>query len=184
MPEHSLKHLMNVILFLLSVLMQVKHLAVLARTMGRASRAAPASHTLILLHLPADLKYLCWVLLLSCCQLCPTRILAVAECWLSLASAASDGCRTPSLWHRHCASHLALGLKAEFQSSRIWVRFPCLAPILGISMAIFTEEDGRGTRADTSCVSQNQSITEGFGLGEALKTTYSNPSAVDGDTFH
>lgn len=45
MPEHSLKHLMNVILFLLSVLMQVKHSTALARTMGRASRAAPASHT-------------------------------------------------------------------------------------------------------------------------------------------
>lgn len=64
MPEHSLKHLMNVILFLLSVLMQVKHSAALARTMGRAGRAAPASHTLVLLHLPADLKYPCWVLLL------------------------------------------------------------------------------------------------------------------------
>lgn len=45
MPEHSLKHLMNVILFLLSVLMQVKHSTALARTVGRASRAAPASHT-------------------------------------------------------------------------------------------------------------------------------------------
>lgn len=113
MPEHSLKHLMNVILFLLSVLMQVKHLAALARTMGRASRAAPASHTLLLLLLPADLKYPCWVLLLSCCQLSPTRVLAVAKCWFSLAWVTS-GCRTPSPWHRHCASLLALGLKAEF----------------------------------------------------------------------
>lgn len=42
MPEHSLKHLMNVILVLLSVLMQVKHSTALARTMGRTGRAAPS----------------------------------------------------------------------------------------------------------------------------------------------
>lgn len=116
MPEHSLKHLMNVILFLLSVLMQVKHSAVLARTMGRAGRAAPASHTLIPLHLPADLKYPCWVLLLSCCQLCPTRILAVAKCWLSLASADLGDVWLQDTFPmaQHCGSHLALDLKAEF----------------------------------------------------------------------
>lgn len=51
-------------------------------------------------------------------------------------------------------------------------------------MAIFTEKDGKGTGADTSCISQNCSITEGFGLGEALKTIYSNPPAMDGGTFH
>lgn len=43
MPEHPLKHLMNVILVLLSVLTQVKHLAVLARSMGRASHIPTTS---------------------------------------------------------------------------------------------------------------------------------------------
>lgn len=43
MPEHPLKHLMNVILVLLLVLMQVKHLVVLAKSMGRASHKLTTS---------------------------------------------------------------------------------------------------------------------------------------------
>lgn len=54
MPEHSLKHLMNVILFLLSVLMQVEHSTALARTTGRAGRAASAPHPPTCPTLPAD----------------------------------------------------------------------------------------------------------------------------------
>lgn len=47
-------------------------------------------------------------------------------------------------------------------------------------MAVFTEEDGKGTRAGTSCISWNHSITEGFGLGGTLKTSYSNLPAMGG----
>lgn len=63
MPEHSLKHLMNVILFLLSLLRQVKHSAVLARTMGRAGRAAPSFPHRRTARLSADPERPCWALL-------------------------------------------------------------------------------------------------------------------------
>lgn len=82
MPEHSFKHLMNVILFLLSVLMQVEHSAVLARTMGRASQAAPASHPLLLLHL-----LLPWNILAGCsCRPAASSVPPASLLWPSAGS--------------------------------------------------------------------------------------------------
>lgn len=87
MPEHSLKHLMNVILFLLSVLMQVKHSTALARTMGRASRAAPSfPHTD-----PLHTSPLTWNVLPGCSHYpaatsAPPGTSWTAVSWFSLAS--------------------------------------------------------------------------------------------------
>lgn len=98
MPEHSLKHLMNVILFLLSLLRQVKHSAVLARTMGRAGRAAPSFPHRRTARLSADPERPRWALLQGPHARTPRWGFTDSPVLLPMASSGLGWWRTPTPW--------------------------------------------------------------------------------------